>query len=787
MDNLSVQHAPSVLTLSDPTQIWNTLKSIMIAAKTSCVPLKTVSKHSKPYWTDKLSELSRKVRNARRAFKFRSNFNNGDLLDAAKAEFSKALADAKNQYIGHKTNGLNSYNGTKFWQQFKHTFYSNAESCRTIGTLVDSHGNLIINDEHKAKLFHNDIFLGKHLNTTRFNQEWKLYVENENQNNSTEIASAESDLLNAPINSEELDLALKRLKANNKSADLDGIHPLMLKFCGPQFSMLLLHLFRVTLTSHVWPWNVGKVIFLRKEGKSDYRLTSSYRPITITSYVGKLLERILDSRLREYVDLKNIIPPSQHGFRQGRSTASYICEMLRFIQHNISSHKKTAGLFIDLQKAFDSVWLDGLIYRLREIGLHGHFLGVITSFLKHRKIELSINGHKSELLTCPVGVPQGSVLSPILFAIFVRDMLGSTNGLSLQYADDSSIIVTANNPEELRSKCQNSCDVLDSWLSKWRMVVNSTKSMFIAFHPCILNNAPKISGHVITQTKETKVLGLVIDSELKFLRQHQTARHTIITKWNILKPFVFQGLNISVTRKIICTTIIPAALYLSHLWDTDNKLSLYTPIKQMLHAPFYPPAEILHVLSNILPVALIHTKHRLLTTNQLLNGNPSTLQQFPKSKLSKILSSEWLKFEKSHPLTNNSSTSTVSCKIKRYTLSLWQKRWQNFLRQHQSSGLLAVLENPETLLTRNPVPHKLQPTSFGNLCAVLTGHSRLQDHKFALSLTYSPTCICLSGDETPFHYLFECTLYNCLRLVHPPIIGDWNSMVTFIEKTGRNP
>ena len=193
--------------------------------------------------------------------------------------------------------------------------------------------------------------------------------------------------------------------------DADGVHPLILKYSGHQFQILLLLLFNRVLQTHTWPWTGNnKVIFLETPDKKSYTHPSSYRPITISSYVGKILERILEGRLRQYIEERQIIPNSQHGFRKHNSTLTYLTKLVSTIQHHKACKRKVAGTFLDLQKAFGSIWLNGIIYRLMEIGIGGRMLNLLNSFLKYRKIKLVVNDYTSSLKQCYVGLPQGSVL-----------------------------------------------------------------------------------------------------------------------------------------------------------------------------------------------------------------------------------------------------------------------------------------------------------------------------------------------------------------------------------------
>ena len=162
----------------------------------------------------------------------------------------------------------------------------------------------------------------------------------------------------------------------------------MIKHCGHQFQMLLYKLFNAVLKTGKWIWNEGQVTLLKKPGKPNYADVGAYRPITISSYIGKLLERVLKARIVKFLEEKAVLKDSQHGFRPGFSTASYMTELLCHIEDGVKRQFHTAGIFIDLQKAFDSIWLDGLLYKIHCLGIHGSLLSLLASFLKNRTLRI---------------------------------------------------------------------------------------------------------------------------------------------------------------------------------------------------------------------------------------------------------------------------------------------------------------------------------------------------------------------------------------------------------------
>ena len=147
-----------------------------------------------------------------------------------------------------------------------------------------------------------------------------------------ESGNETSSCLSKRISVSEIYDARQMSKCSQKSLDPDGLHPLMWRHCGDKVVCLLYAMFNAVLDSGKWPWTLAKVIMLRKQGKLRYDTPGSFRPITLTSYVGKLMETILNNRLKNSVKHRDLLPDSQHGFRKSRSTATYLLELITTVQ-----------------------------------------------------------------------------------------------------------------------------------------------------------------------------------------------------------------------------------------------------------------------------------------------------------------------------------------------------------------------------------------------------------------------------------------------------------------------
>ena len=198
------------------------------------------------------------------------------------------------------------------------------------------------------------------------------------------------------------------------------------------------------------------------------------------------------------------------------------------------SKKPTALLNIDLEKAFDSIWVQGLLYKLESVNFPHRMLCIISSFLSNRKGFIDVNGHYTELFDINVGLPRGSVLSPLLFVFYLSDFLSEVE-VKFKFADDSSAIISAFNTDTLHSTLQAICHNIEFWCKKRRMVVNGSKTELLLLN-CLADNTEPIclNGERCKTKQTTKSLGLAIDTNLTFKEQTSITASNVLTSWWLL-------------------------------------------------------------------------------------------------------------------------------------------------------------------------------------------------------------------------------------------------------------
>ncbi len=403
--------------------------------------------------------------------------------------------------------------------------------------------------------------------------------------------------------------AILRLLKNGKAPGLDGINNRHLKNLPRKAIVFLTHIFNNCLRLVYFPkrWKHAKVVAIPKPNK-DLTNPGNYRPISLLSSVGKIFERIILNRLNNHTYDNNIIPKEQFGFACGLSTSHQLFRIVEKIRQNLNIGRSTGMLFFDSEKAFDTVWHGGLVFKLHGLDYPRYIQHLTYSFLTGRSFQVFINKTFSTCIDIPAGVPQGSVLSPSLYNIFNHDVPSHEDTDSAFYADDTAIFCSATYPDLIIESLQEHTDALLEYFDDWKIKINSTKTEAIYFtrrraSRFLPETQINVNGSSVPWSSNVKYLGLILDKKLLFKNHIEYILDKSTKLIKIYYPFINRKsrLNRTVKLTLFKTVFRTSMLYGSPAWTgcaashkrrvqvVQNKI-----LKMILRKPWWYPTDVLH-------------------------------------------------------------------------------------------------------------------------------------------------------------------------------------------------
>ena len=338
-------------------------------------------------------------------------------------------------------------------------------------------------------------------------------------------------------------------------------------------------------------------------------MPGNYRPISIISIFAKIFEMIVFKRLSAHLKDGDYIHSSQYGFRQKHSTSSALLHIISCIQNKIQKKYYVIALFIDLSKAFDTVDHEILLYKLdKNMNCKNNDLLFFKSYLENRKMRTIANNFSSELTDIKLGVPQGSVLGPSLFNIYINDL---PNHLSLSetvmFADDTTIIISDKSLNNLHSKCETTIKELSKWIEENKLYINTKKTKFMKFFSD--DFSASMNGNIIECVPCFKLLGVTIDNSFNFKTHCKTVYNKLIYLFHVFYS-IRNKLNTD-SKLIIYNSYVQSILtYCLVIYgNTPNKntlLKLEVLQKRLLKCLFFNnhiKSNNIFIATNILPLS----------------------------------------------------------------------------------------------------------------------------------------------------------------------------------------
>ena len=390
-----------------------------------------------------------------------------------------------------------------FWK------YANSrlKTKQTIPTLLKPNGNESVNDEDKANTL---------------NEYFGSIFTKEDITQLPPITSKRNDniLSTIEITPDQVYNKLKNINPNKATSD-DGLHPKFLRELSRPLAKPLSLLFNMSLKYGVHEsWRKATVTAIFKKGSRH--LPENYRPVSITSVISKLMEQLIRDHILDFLTTNNVLCENQHGFIPKRNCMTQLLLCMEDWSKMIENNESFDIIYTDFSKAFDSVAHERLLVKLQNVGITGNLLNWIRSFLKNRWQRVRVKGYFSKWIKVLSGIPQGSVLGPLLFIIFINDLPNSIKeSICRLFADDCKLYHSVISSDE--NTLQKDLDLLEEWSRIWQLPFNYDKCKVMHVGRNNTCNQYFMGGHKLKVTKEEKDLGVIIDSDFKFHRHSGSA------------------------------------------------------------------------------------------------------------------------------------------------------------------------------------------------------------------------------------------------------------------------
>ena len=547
-----------------PDDLWNCLKIQLLKLRDEFIPLRKYdttwkSKGSVPLDKDIRDAIKNKERTHRCWIK--SHKNSTAHFEENRLKYTKARNKLNNLLRKRKRKlereiALQAKSNPKvFWAHTKKKMKSKCEIAPLLSNPKDKN-SMKYDDDEKASI------LSKQFSSSFTVETGEIpYFE---ERTKTKISSAQITVV----------MVIKELKKLNpyKACGPDQIHPRLLIELAEYIAEPITTLFNLSLRHGSVPedWKTAIISPIYKKGSRH--IAENYRPVSLTSILCKMLEKFLRDKIMTHLQKENVLSNKQYGFISGRSTTTQLLHYLDYCTEVLANKGVIDVIYLNFSKAFDTVPHQRLLKKLEDYGIIGKIHKWIKAFLNERTQQVVVNGSFSSPAKVLSGIPQGTVLGPILFIIYINDLLDNISSKGLKFADDTKIFRQITSKQD-STLLQTDMNLLEEWAKNWKLKFNHEKCHVLTIGK--MENIQHTNRYIINDNEiehvfEEKDLGITIDFELKF-DQHISK---IVNTANAIVGQIrrsFSYLNCDIFKRIYTAFVRPHLEYGQAVWSPHLK------------------------------------------------------------------------------------------------------------------------------------------------------------------------------------------------------------------------